>query len=66
MQNARRCDLVNLPFYQDQKKWKHNLIPVEFSRNNSYRIVNLLINRNHYVLIKRLLSLLGNHNYKFV
>ena len=30
-------------FYKDKKKWKHKLIPIEISKNESDRIVDLLI-----------------------
>ena len=52
--------------YQDNDKWKHNLIPIEFSKNTSDRVVDLLIYKNHYALIKKLHVLLGNHNKSFV
>ena len=66
MQIGRRCDLVKVGFYQDQNKWKYKFILVEISQSNSDRIVDLLIYRNHTVLIKTLFSLLSNHKYIFV
>ena len=41
-----------LNIYQDQNKWRHNLIPIEVSKNNSDKIIDLAIYKNHYVLVK--------------
>ena len=41
-------------FYQDGDKWKHNSTPIEISENESDRVVDLLIYKNHYALIKKL------------
>ena len=40
--------------YQDGKDWKHNFIPIEISKNVSDRVVDLLIYKNNYALIKKL------------
>ena len=53
-------------FYQDGDKWKHNLIPIEISKNDSDKVVDLLIYRNHYVLIKKLYVFLGDYHKSFV
>ena len=55
-----------LNFYQDGSKWKHNLIPIESSKNESDKVVDLLIYKNHYALIKKLHVFLGNHNKNFL
>ena len=59
-------NIVELKFYQDGDKWKYNLIPIEFSKNESDRVVDLLIYKNHYTLIKNLHVFLGDHNKSFV
>ena len=46
--------LFEIIFYQDQNKWKHNLIPIEVSKNESDRVFDLLICKNHFALIKKL------------
>ena len=53
-------------FYQDQNQWKHKLIPFEISKNDSDRVIDLHIYKNHYVLIKKLDVFLGDHNKKFI
>ena len=53
-------------FYQDGDKWKHNLIPIEISKNESDNVIDLLIYKNHYALIKKLHVFLGDHNKSFV
>ena len=53
-------------FYQDQNKWRHKLITNEVSKNDSDRVVDLLIYKNHYFLNKKLNMFLGDHNKKFI
>ena len=55
-----------MDFYQDQNKWKHNLLPIEVGENDSDRVIDFLIYRNHYALIKKLNVFLGDHNKKFI
>ena len=60
--NNLSLNIFELNFYQDQNKWKHKLIPIEISKNNSFRVIDLAIYKNHYVLIKKLEVFLGDHN----
>ena len=53
-------------FYQDNNNWKHKLIPIEVSKNDSDKVIDLLIYKNHYALIKKLNVFLGNHICKFI
>ena len=64
--NNLSIDIYELNLYQDGDKWKHNLLPIEISKNNSERFTDLLIYKNHYPLFKKLYVLLGNHNKSFV
>ena len=64
--NNLSVNIYELNFYQDGEKWKHNLIPIEISKNESDKVIDLLIYKNHYALIKKLHVLLGNHNRIFV
>ena len=54
-------NIFELNFQQDQNQWRHKLIPIEVSKNNSDRNVDLIIHENHYVLIEKLNIFLGNH-----
>ena len=54
-----------LNFYQDGDKWKQNLVPIEIGKSESDRVVDLLIYKNHYALIKKLHVFLGDHNKSF-
>ena len=63
--NSLSVNIFELNFYQDQNQWKHKLIPIEISKNNSDRVIDLAIYKNHYVLIKKLDVFLGDHNKKF-
>ena len=53
-------------FYQDGDKWKHILIPIQISKNESDKVIDLLIYKNHYALIKKLHVFLGDRNKSFV
>ena len=59
-------NIFELNFYQDENRWKHNLIPVEISKNESDRVADLLIYKNHYALIKISNVFLGDHHKNFV
>ena len=59
-------NIYELNFYQDGDEWKHNLIPIEISKNGSDKVVDLLNYKNHYALIKKLHVILGDHNKSFV
>ena len=64
--NNLSVNIFELNFYQDGDKWKHNLIPIEISKNESERAVDLLIYKNHYALIKKLNVFLGDHHKHFI
>ena len=64
--NNLSVNIYELNFYQDGDKWKHNLIPIESSKNESDKVIDLLIYKNHYALIKKLHVFLGDHNKSFV
>ena len=64
--NNLSVNIYELNFYQDGDKWKHNLIPIEISKNKSDKVIDLLIYKNHYALIKKLHVFLGDHNKSFV
>ena len=52
--------------YQYQTKWRHKLVPSETSKNESDRVIHLLIYINHYALIKKLNVFLGDHHKTFI
>ena len=64
--NNLSVNIFELNFYQDQNQWKQKLIPIEVSKNNSDRVIDLAIYKNHYVFIKKLDVFLGDHNKKFI
>ena len=64
--NNLSVNKFELNFHQDKNKWKHKLIPIEISRNVSDRVVDLLIYKNQYALIKKLNVFLGDHHKNFV
>ena len=64
--NKLSVNIFEINFHQDQNQWKHKIIPIEISKNNSDRVIDLAIYKNHYVLIKKLDVFLGDHNKKFI
>ena len=64
--NNLSVNIYELNFYQDGDKWKHNLIPIEISKNESHKVIDLLFFKNSYALIKKLHVFLGDHNKSFV
>ena len=64
--NNLSVNKYELNFYQDGDKWKHNLIPIEITKNESDNVIDLLIYKNHYALIKKLHVFLGDHRKHFV
>ena len=48
-------------FYQKQNKWKHNLVRIDISKNELDKVIDLLLYKNHYALIKKLHVFSGNH-----
>ena len=64
--NNLSVNIYELNFYQEGDKWKHNLSPTEISKNESDNVIDLLIYKNHYALIKKLHVFLGDHHKTFV
>ena len=64
--NSLSINIFELNFYQDKDKWKHNLNPIEISKNDSDRVIDLLIYKNHYALNNNLNVFLGDHHKNFI
>ena len=64
--NNSSVNIFELNFYQDENQWKHKLIPIEVSKNDSNRLIDLAIYKNHYALFKKLDVFLGDHNKRYV
>ena len=64
--NNLSVNIFELNFYQDQNQWKHKLKPFEISENDSERVIDIAIYKNHYALMKKLDVFLGDHNKKFI
>ena len=64
--NNLSINIFELNFYEDKNQWKHKLIPIEVSKNDSDRGIDLAIYKNHYALIKKFDVFLGDHNKKYV
>ena len=62
-------NIFELKFYQTEdnnKIWKYKLVPLEIKKNNGEYEIDLLIYKNHYVLIKKLHVFLGKSDCKYV
>ena len=52
--NNFSINVFELNFYQDQNKWRQTLVPIGVSKNESDRVIDLAIFKNHHVLIRKL------------
>ena len=59
-------NIIEWYFYQDQNKWKYNLTHLAVSKNESDRVVHLLMNKNHFALSQKLHIFLGNYMKNFI
>ena len=59
-------NIFELNIYQDKNEWKHNLLPIDVSKIESYRVVDLIKYKNHYALIKKLKVILGDRHKNFI
>ena len=57
---------LELGFYQEENIWKQKFLFIEISKNESDRVVDLLIYENQYVLIKKIHITLVDYICKFV
>ena len=64
--NSLFIDMYELNFYQDQNKWRHNIVPIEVSKNDSEGVIDLLFNKFHYALIEKINVFSGNHHKFFI
>ena len=64
--NNSSINIFELNFYQDQNKWKHKLIPIEVSKHDSHRVIDLAIYKNHFIPIEKLDVFLADHNKKII
>ena len=60
--NNLSINIYELNFDQN----KHKLIPIEIRKNVSNKVIDLLIYKNHYFLIKKLNVFIGKHDCKYV
>ena len=60
--NNLSVNIFEINFYQDQNKWRHKLKPIEVSKDDSDRVFDLLIYKNHYALLKKLNAFLGDQH----
>ena len=45
--NNLSTNIIELRFYQDQNTWRHKLKTIEVNKNESERVIDLLIYKNH-------------------
>ena len=64
--NISSINILERNLYADGNNWKHSSIPIEISKNESDRYVDLLIYRNHYSLNEMSNVFLGDHHKNFI
>ena len=64
--NNLSINIFELNFYKENEIWKHKLIPIEISDHKSDDVIDLLIYKNHYVLIKKLHVFLGKQGCRYI
>ena len=64
--NSLSINKFELKLYQDRNKWRYKLVPIEVSKNDSDRVIDLLIYKIHYALFKRLTVFLGELHKTFI
>ena len=64
--NNLSINIFELNSFQYHYKWRHKLIPIEVSNNESDRVIDLLIYKNQYSLIEELNVFLGDHHKTFI
>ena len=64
--NNLSINIFELNFYQDQNKWRHKLIPIAVSKNDSGSAIDSIIYKNQYALIKKLNVFLGDDHKTFI
>ena len=57
--NKLYINISELNFYQDQNELTHKIIPIEISKSDSDKFIDLIIYKNHYALIKKLIVFSG-------
>ena len=64
--NNLSINIFELNFHQDHKKWRHKLVPIEVSKNDSDKVIDLILYKKQYALIKKLKVFLGDHHKSFM
>ena len=49
--NNLSINIFELSFYQNESKWKHELLLFEIIKTNLHRVVGQITSKNHFVLI---------------
>ena len=60
--NILSINILELNSYQEGNNWNHNLVPIEISKNEWDKVIDLLTYKNHYALIKKLNVFLGDRH----
>ena len=60
--NNLSVNIFELFFYLDNNKWKHKKVPIEISENKTDKMIDLLIYKNQYALIRKLNVFLGKQD----
>ena len=62
--NNLSINIFEINFHLDNNKWKRKLIPIELSKNKTDKAIDLIIYKNHFALIKKLIMFIGKEDNK--
>ena len=63
--NTLSINIFGKNFHLDINKWKHILIPIELSKNRTDKVIDLIIYKNHFALIRKLKVFLGKQDCRY-
>ena len=64
--NNLAINIFGINIYQGQNKWQHKLIFIEISIKESDRVIDLIIYKINYVLIKKFKVFLGKQDCRYI
>ena len=64
--NNLSINIFEKKIYQEQNKWRHKVIPIKTSKNNSGGVIDLGIYKNLFILFKKFNVFLRDHHKTFI
>ena len=65
--NDSSINIYELNFYKNDKKWKHKILPIEISKNDTVgSVFDLAVYKYHYAFIKKVNVFIGKEYNKYI